>query len=85
MAQDLVILSQFTSTIRLYSIAACKDSTRQILSYCRARGMKVFLGLWLSRDLTANEQASESESAAAVRHALITCCCACSLALRATS
>jgi hypothetical protein len=54
-ARDLAFIGSVTRRVRTYSIAPCVAATKQILTYARATGMKVMLGLWLANETVADD------------------------------
>ncbi|GMH43218.1 hypothetical protein BSKO_11140 [Bryopsis sp. KO-2023] len=52
--RNLDITKSISKRIRMYSIAQCPQNTRIVLDYAKNNGMRVLLGLWISRNKLAN-------------------------------
>ena len=53
--QDMKLIHQIADRVRLYSISTCRANTEAILEFASANGMKVLLGLFMSRNTNLND------------------------------
>lgn len=53
---DMVLVGAVAESVRIYSIAICPENTRVIMDYCKEKGIKVLLGLWISKDTAGNQR-----------------------------
>lgn len=56
MARDLKAIKAVASNIRLKSLAACPDSTMQVLEFAKKKKMQVLLGVFINNEKKADDE-----------------------------